>query len=405
MLAGKHVALYVSGGIAAYKAAYLVRELIRQGAEVRVVETAGAQAFVTPLTFQTLSKHAVYTDRFDQLAPDEVAHIELADWTEIALVAPATADLIAKMAQGLADDFASTALLATTAPKFVAPAMNVHMWENPATQRNVATLKADGVEIIEPATGFLAEGYSGKGRFPEPTAIVAAVTAKLLAQATDLPLHGQSVLVTAGGTRERLDPVRYLTNDSSGKMGYALATAARDLGAQVTLISAPTMLTVPAGVAYVGVDSAEAMRSALLARYQTAQMVIMAAAVADFRPVTVADNKIKKTTADYTLTLTKNPDILAELGQQKQQQFLIGFAAETQHLLTYAQKKLASKRVDMIVANDVSSAHAGFNHDTNEVTILQPNVEPQTLPLASKQVIAQQILQIALATRRDKQQK
>lgn len=405
MLAGKHVALYVSGGIAAYKAAYLVRELIRQGAEVRVVETAGAQAFVTPLTFQTLSKHAVYTDRFAQLAPDEVAHIELADWTEIALVAPATADLIAKMAQGLADDFASTALLATTAPKFVAPAMNVHMWENPATQRNVATLKADGVEIIEPATGFLAEGYSGKGRFPEPTAIVAAVTAKLLAQATDLPLHGQSVLVTAGGTRERLDPVRYLTNDSSGKMGYALATAARDLGAQVTLISAPTMLTVPAGVAYVGVDSAEAMRSALLARYQTAQMVIMAAAVADFRPVTVADNKIKKTTADYTLTLTKNPDILAELGQQKQQQFLIGFAAETQHLLTYAQKKLASKRVDMIVANDVSSVHAGFNHDTNEVTILQPNVEPQTLPLASKQVIAQQILQIALATRQDKLQK
>lgn len=405
MLAGKHVALYVSGGIAAYKAAYLVRELVRQGAEVRVVETAGAQAFVTPLTFQTLSKHTVYTDRFAQLAPDEVAHIELADWTEIALVAPATADLIAKMAQGLADDFASTALLATTAPKFVVPAMNVHMWENPATQRNVATLKADGVEIIEPATGFLAEGYSGKGRFPEPTAIVAAVTAKLLAQATDLPLHGQSVLVTAGGTRERLDPVRYLTNDSSGKMGYALATAARDLGAQVTLISAPTMLTVPAGVAYVGVDSAEAMRSALLARYQTAQMVIMAAAVADFRPVTVADNKIKKTTADYTLTLTKNPDILAELGQQKQQQFLIGFAAETQHLLTYAQKKLASKRVDMIVANDVSSAHAGFNHDTNEVTILQPNVEPQTLPLASKQVIAQQILQIALATRQDKLQK
>lgn len=405
MLAGKHVALYVSGGIAAYKAAYLVRELVRQGAEVRVVETAGAQAFVTPLTFQTLSKHTVYTDRFAQLAPDEVAHIELADWTEIALVAPATADLIAKMAQGLADDFASTALLATTAPKFVAPAMNVHMWENPATQRNVATLKADGVEIIEPATGFLAEGYSGKGRFPEPTAIVATVMAKLLAQATDLPLHGQSVLVTAGGTRERLDPVRYLTNDSSGKMGYALATAARDLGAQVTLISAPTMLTVPAGVAYVGVDSAEAMRTALLARYQTAQMVIMAAAVADFRPVTVADNKIKKTTADYTLTLTKNPDILAELGQQKQQQFLIGFAAETQHLLTYAQKKLASKRVDMIVANDVSSAHAGFNHDTNEVTILQPNVEPQTLPLASKQVIAQQILQIALATRQDKLQK
>ncbi|MFD0896234.1 bifunctional phosphopantothenoylcysteine decarboxylase/phosphopantothenate--cysteine ligase CoaBC [Loigolactobacillus binensis] len=396
MLAGKHVALYVSGGIAAYKAAYLVRDLIRQGAQVRVVETTGAQAFVTPLTFQTLSKHAVYTDRFAQLAPDEVAHIELADWTEIALVAPATADLIAKMAHGIADDFASTALLATTAVKFVAPAMNVHMWENPATQRNVTTLKGDGVHIIEPDTGFLAEGYSGKGRFPEPEQIVALLRAKLLAQDTDLLLHGQQVLVTAGGTRERLDPVRYLTNDSSGKMGYALAQAAQNLGAQVTLISAPTALPVPVGVTYVGVDSAAAMRAALLQRYATAQLVIMAAAVADFRPATVADNKIKKTTADYTLALTKNPDILAELGQQKQQQFLIGFAAETQHLLANAQQKLVTKKVDMIVANDVSQAQVGFDHDTNAVTVLQPQQAPQQLPLASKQVIAQQILQLAI---------
>ncbi|MFL2028371.1 bifunctional phosphopantothenoylcysteine decarboxylase/phosphopantothenate--cysteine ligase CoaBC [Loigolactobacillus zhaoyuanensis] len=396
MLTGKHVALYVSGGIAAYKAAYLVRELIRQGATVRVVETEGAQAFVTPLTFQTLSKHAVYTDRFAQLVPDQVAHVELADWTEIALVAPATADLIAKIANGIADDFASTALLATTAPKFVAPAMNVHMWQNPATQRNIATLHADGIQVIEPVTGFLAEGYSGKGRFPEPEQIVAAVTANLAATDTSLPLHGQSVLVTAGGTRERLDPVRYLTNDSSGKMGYAIATAARDLGAQVTLISAPTALSVPAGVTYVGVDSAAAMRAALLQRYATAKIVVMAAAVADFRPAAVAENKIKKTATDYTLTLTKNADILAELGQLKQQQFLIGFAAETQNLLTYAQKKLAAKQADMIVANDVSQAQAGFNHDTNEVTILQPDQAPQQLALASKAVIAQQILQIAL---------
>ncbi|MFC6168990.1 bifunctional phosphopantothenoylcysteine decarboxylase/phosphopantothenate--cysteine ligase CoaBC [Loigolactobacillus jiayinensis] len=400
LLAKKHVALYVSGGIAAYKAAYLVRELIRHGAEVRVVETAGAQEFITPLTFQALSKHAVYTDRFAQLAPDEVAHIELADWTEIALVAPATADLIAKVANGIADDFASTALLATTAPKFVAPAMNVHMWENPATQRNINTLKADGLHIIEPATGFLAEGYSGKGRFPEPEEIVATVNDQLIAADTSLPLHGQSVLVTAGGTRERLDPVRYLTNNSSGKMGYALATAARKLGAKVTLISAPTALPQPAGVAYVAVDSAATMRTALLARYADAQMVIMAAAVADFRSPTVAANKIKKTATDYQLTLTKNPDILAELGQQKHHQFLIGFAAETQNLLTYAQQKLTSKHADMIVANDVSSPQVGFDHDTNAVTILQSNQAPQQLPLASKEVIAQQILQVALATRK-----
>lgn len=401
MLTGKHIALYVSGGIAAYKAATLVREFIRQKAQVRVVETAGAQAFVTPLTFQVLSKHEVYTDRFAQLAPGQVAHIELADWTDVAVVAPATADLMAKLANGIADDFASTALLATTAPKFVAPAMNVHMWENPATQRNVATLKQDGMRIIDPDTGFLAEGYHGKGRFPEPAKIVATVEAALIAADTSLPLHGQKVLVTAGGTRERLDPVRYLSNDSSGKMGYALALAARNLGAQVTLISTVSQLSVPAGITYVHVDSAAAMRTALLNRFVAAAMVIMAAAVADFRPAAPAANKIKKDSTNYTLELTKNPDILAELGQRKQHQFLIGFAAETQNLLTYAQKKLAQKQVDMIVANDVSSPHAGFNRDTNEVTVLRPNQAPQPLKVASKTKIAQQILQLAIAAQTD----
>lgn len=401
MLTGKHIALYVSGGIAAYKAATLVREFIRQKAQVRVVETAGAQAFVTPLTFQVLSKYEVYTDRFAQLAPEQVAHIELADWTDVAVVAPATADLMAKLANGIADDFASTALLATTAPKFVAPAMNVHMWENPATQRNVATLKQDGMRIIDPDTGFLAEGYHGKGRFPEPAKIVATVEAALIAADTSLPLHGQKVLVTAGGTRERLDPVRYLSNDSSGKMGYALALAARNLGAQVTLISTVSQLPVPAGVTYVHVDSAAAMRTALLNRFVAAAMVIMAAAVADFRPAAPAANKIKKDSTNYTLELTKNPDILAELGQRKQHQFLIGFAAETQNLLTYAQKKLAQKQVDMIVANDVSSPHAGFNRDTNEVTVLRPNQAPQPLKVASKTKIAQQILQLAIAAQTD----
>nr|SFZ88178.1 Phosphopantothenoylcysteine decarboxylase / Phosphopantothenoylcysteine synthetase [Loigolactobacillus rennini] len=401
MLTGKHIALYVSGGIAAYKAATLVREFIRQKAQVRVVETAGAQAFVTPLTFQVLSKHEVYTDRFAQLAPDQVAHIELADWTDVAVVAPATADLMAKLATGIADDFASTALLATTAPKFIAPAMNVHMWENPATQRNLAVLKQDGMRIIDPDTGFLAEGYQGKGRFPAPAKIVAEVEADLIAADTTLPLHGQQVLVTAGGTRERLDPVRYLTNDSSGKMGYALALAARNLGAQVTLISTVSQLPVPAGITVVHVDSAAAMRNALLKRFATAAMVIMAAAVADFRPAAPATNKIKKTATTYTLELTKNPDILAELGQRKQHQFLIGFAAETQHLLAYAQRKLAQKQVDMIVANDVSSPHAGFNRDTNEVTVLQPNQAPQPLKVAHKTKIAQQILQLAIAAQTD----
>lgn len=401
MLTGKHIALYVSGGIAAYKAATLVREFIRQKAQVRVVETAGAQAFVTPLTFQVLSKHEVYTDRFAQLAPDQVAHIELADWTDVAVVAPATADLMAKLATGIADDFASTALLATTAPKFIAPAMNVHMWENPATQRNLAVLKQDGMRIIDPDTGFLAEGYQGKGRFPAPAKIVAEVEADLIAADTTLPLHGQQVLVTAGGTRERLDPVRYLTNDSSGKMGYALALAARNLGAQVTLISTVSQLPVPAGITVVHVDSAAAMRNALLKRFATAAMVIMAAAVADFRPAVPATNKIKKTATTYTLELTKNPDILAELGQRKQHQFLIGFAAETQHLLAYAQRKLAQKQVDMIVANDVSSPHAGFNRDTNEVTVLQPNQAPQPLKVAHKTKIAQQILQLAIAAQTD----
>ncbi|KRM99516.1 bifunctional phosphopantothenoylcysteine decarboxylase/phosphopantothenate--cysteine ligase CoaBC [Loigolactobacillus rennini] len=401
MLTGKHIALYVSGGIAAYKAATLVREFIRQKAQVRVVETAGAQAFVTPLTFQVLSKHEVYTDRFAQLAPDQVAHIELADWTDVAVVAPATADLMAKLATGIADDFASTALLATTAPKFIAPAMNVHMWENPATQRNLAVLKQDGMRIIDPDTGFLAEGYQGKGRFPAPVKIVAEVEADLIAADTTLPLHGQQVLVTAGGTRERLDPVRYLTNDSSGKMGYALALAARNLGAQVTLISTVSQLPVPAGITVIHVDSAAAMRNALLKRFATAAMVIMAAAVADFRPAAPATNKIKKTATTYTLELTKNPDILAELGQRKQHQFLIGFAAETQHLLAYAQRKLAQKQVDMIVANDVSSPHAGFNRDTNEVTVLQPNQAPQPLKVAHKTKIAQQILQLAIAAQTD----
>lgn len=238
MLTGKHIALYVSGGIAVYKAATLVRTLIKRGAEVRVALTQGATAFVTPLTFQTLSKHDVYTDRFEQFDPAHVAHIDLADWSDLAIVAPATADIIGKMANGITDDFVTTALLATTAPKFVAPAMNNHMLANAAVQRNLKQLQADGVTLIDPETGFLAEGYNGKGRLPDPATIADFVEVTLLQQTPDLPFAGRKFVITAGGTQEKIDPVRYITNKSSGKMGYALAVAARDLGAQVTLVTA-----------------------------------------------------------------------------------------------------------------------------------------------------------------------
>ncbi len=390
LLAGKHIALYVTGGIAAYKAASLVRELIRRGAEVRVAETEGATAFVTPLTFQVLSKHVVYTDRFKQEDAAEVAHIALADWTDIAIIAPATADVIGKLANGIADDFVTTALLATVAPKYIAPAMNVHMLANSAVARNLAQLQQDGFDVIDPAVGFLAEGYSGKGRLPEPHEIADYVAHKSNPQ--QLPLQGKKVIITAGGTRERLDPVRFIGNDSSGKMGYALAEAARDLGAEVILISAKTNLSAPTGIMLISVETAAQMSQAVQAQFKTAAIVIMAAAVSDYRPKQVAKEKIKKTAVTLTLELEKTPDILATLGQNKQQQYLIGFAAETQNIAEYAQGKLTAKKANMIVANDVSNRNAGFNVSTNKVTIFRPNQGPLDLPLADKHVIAREIL-------------
>lgn len=398
LLTNKRVTVYVTGGIAVYKAADLVRKLIKAGADVKVAMTASAQEFVTPLTFQVLSKHDVSTDTFDEKEAQFVNHIHLADWTELAIVAPATANVVAKMANGIADDFVSTALLATTAPKMIVPTMNQHMLENPATVRNLASLKEYGYEVMEPATGFLAEGYEGKGRMPEPDQIVEAAQHFLLQQTKDLPLKGKSVIITAGGTKERIDPVRFITNDSSGKMGYSLAKAARDLGAQVTLISATNRLPVPFGVAFVSVQSAAEMEKAVFAKFNDSDIVIMAAAVSDYRPKTEAAYKIKKTNEDLTLILEKTTDILARLGKEKKHQFLIGFAAETNDVETYAKDKLARKNANMIVANDVSQANAGFDKDTNEVVIYQPQLEPIQISVRSKDAVAEEILHAAINT-------
>lgn len=393
VLKGKKIAVYITGGIAAYKAADLVRRLIKEGAEVKVAMTAAATEFITPYTLQILSKHDVYTDIFDEKDSASVSHVHLADWSELAVVAPATANVIAKMAHGIADDFVTTTLLATTAPVFVVPAMNTHMLGNAATVRNWKQLEADGNFMMEPDTGFLAEGYEGKGRFPEPEKIVETIQSFLLNTQQDLPLQGKKIVVTAGGTKERLDPVRYITNDSSGKMGYSLATAARDMGADVTLISASTTLEKPFGVELVPVDSAGEMYDAVFEEFDEADVVIMAAAVSDYTPRNQATQKIKKSEDFMTISLAKTKDILATMGQEKTHQYLVGFAAETHDVATYAMGKLEKKKADMIVANDVSKPHAGFNKDTNEVTIFSADEEPVEISVRTKREIAEEIMQ------------
>ena len=396
MLKNKNIALYVCGGIASYKAVDLVRQFIKQGANVKVAMTASAMEFVTPLTFQIVSKHYVYTDTFDEREEDKVSHIHLADWTDLAIIAPATANVIAKVANGIADDFVTTTLLATTAPVFVVPAMNSHMLENPATIRNFATLRLDKRFVMEPETGFLAEGYEGKGRLPEPLTIVDSVKQFMISRQETLPLKNKRVIITAGGTKERIDPVRYITNDSSGKMGYSLASVARDLGAQVTLISATKQLPEPFGVTVVYVSSALDMLDAVLNEYASADIVVMAAAVSDYRPKKQASKKIKKNEEWLTIELEKTTDILFQLGQTKQQQFLIGFAAETNNLENYAKEKLERKKANMIVANDVSKPNRGFNQETNEVTIFIQNSEPVQISLRSKQKVAEEIFKVAI---------
>lgn len=408
MLKDKNIILGVTGGIAAYKCVDLVSRLRKQGANVHVILTKGAQNFVTETAMREISGNPVVTSMWQEIQQYDVEHIALAQLADVVLVAPATANVIAKCACGMADDMLTTTLLATKAPVFFAPAMNTNMYEKAITQQNLHTLQERGCHIIEPAAGHLACGTSGVGRMPEPQELVEILadffaTGKETAEtdevdsrqklAEGLDFSGVNILVTAAGTREPIDPVRYIGNRSSGKMGYAIAEAARDLGANVTLISGPSALPPLAGVNFFKVESARDMRRLVLENFPESQIVIKAAAVADYRVKNVADHKIKKNDEELTLVLEKNPDILKELGQKKQKgQVLVGFAAETQNLIQYAQSKLEKKNLDMIVANDVSKPQAGFNVDTNLIKLLKRDGSIEELPLMSKKDLAYIIL-------------
>ncbi len=400
------VALGVCGGIAAYKAAELVRLLQDRGVRVQVVMTRAAQEFVRPLTFAALSGEKVITDLFasgaDAAKLDAaVEHIAVAQSVDALLVAPATADALAKFANGLADDFLSTLFLATTAPVVVAPAMNVNMWEHPATQANLKTLRERGVRVVEPEAGYLACGMLGPGRLAANETIVAA-TLEALGAAQDLA--GETVLITAGPTREPVDPVRYLGNRSSGKMGYALAEAALRCGARVILVSGPTNLQPPGAAEMVPVETAQQMREAVLARFADASVVIKAAAVADYRPKEAAGRKIKrKSDEKLVLELEPTADILAELGRKKTTQILVGFAAETEDALKNAKKKLEAKSADAIVVNDVSRPGIGFDSDRNAVTIVTPAGTVE-VPESTKWEVAHRVLDAVVRIRQERSQ-
>lgn len=395
MLHGKTILLGVCGGIAAYKAAALCSKLAQAGADVRVVMTASAGKFVAPLTFQTLSRHNVAIDTFDEKDATVVSHIDLADRADLTIIAPATANMIAKLALGLADDMLSTTLLATTAPILIAPAMNVHMYAHPAVQANMETLRARGIRFIEPGEGQLACGYVGKGRLAEPDEIYEAIVRQL--QPPILPLQGKRLLVTAGGTVERMDPVRYLTNDSSGKMGIAIAEVARDLGAEVTLIHGKMTIPPPSGMKEtIAIESATEMLDAIMERFSYMDIVVKAAAVADYRPVEQATQKIKKKDDDFTLYLVKNPDIVQTLGNIKTKQFIVAFAAETSDLDAQALEKVKRKNSDLLVANNVTLPGAGFGSDTNIVSFFDQNGLVEQLPLMDKKQVAKRLMQVVV---------
>ncbi|MCM3787622.1 bifunctional phosphopantothenoylcysteine decarboxylase/phosphopantothenate--cysteine ligase CoaBC [Domibacillus indicus] len=391
---GKNILLCVSGGIAVYKAAALTSKLKQAGAHVKVVMTESAQKFVAPVTFQALSGEPVYTDTFDEKDPAKIAHIDIADWADLVIVAPATANIIAKMAHGMADDMVSTVLLAGTAPRWIAPAMNVNMYAHPAVQKNMETLQSFGCRFIEPGEGYLACGYTGKGRLEEPERI-AELAAQFFAKDEPKILQGKRVVVTAGPTREAIDPVRFFTNKSTGKMGYAVAEAARELGADVTLISGPVAIKPPGGVTVRQVESAEEMFQEVMHVYPDADIVVKTAAVADYRPAFVLDNKMKKQDGALTIELERTKDILKTLGEQKEHQFLIGFAAETNDVETYAKRKLESKNADMIVANNVKQEGAGFGGDTNIISIFHRDGTHQDFEKMTKKEAAFRILQEA----------
>ena len=385
---GKHIIVAVSAGIAAYKAIEVVSRLRKKGAEVKVVMTQNATHIASPLTFGEISGHPVALDMFEQVHQWDVEHIALATWADAYVVVPATANVIGKIYAGIADDMLTTTIMATTAPKYLCPAMNTEMYNNPITQRNLEGLRSLGYHIMDPAEGWLACGITGVGRLPEPEAIVDWLEAKMY---STNELEGTTILVTAGGTQESIDPVRYIGNRSSGKMGYAIAEQAARMGAKVILVSAPTSLPIPNGVDFISVDSAVSMQEAVEARYNDVNVVIMAAAVSDFRVLHKAEQKIKKMES-MTIELVKNPDILQGLGSKKSHQILVGFAAETEHVIKYGQDKVAKKNLDMLVANDVSKSNAGFNVDMNEGYFLYPDKEPKEMPNMKKSDLARHIL-------------
>jgi len=396
------ITLGVTGGVAAYKAAELVRLLQQDGFTVEVVMTRGAREFITPLTFAALSGQKVITDLFEKSSSGEanvesaIEHIAVAQRTGLLLVAPATADVLAKFARGIADDFLTTLYLATTAPVIVAPAMNVNMWNHPATQENIEMLRARGVKIVNPDEGYLACGMTGAGRLAGQREIVAAVRETLH---TQRDFEGETVLITAGPTCEDLDPVRYLTNRSSGKMGYAVAEAAARRGAKVSLVSGPVSLETPAGVERVAVRSAEEMRHSVVDRLPESTIAVFAAAVADYRPAETRTEKMKRNREPLTIRLEPTPDILAEAAQTKGDRLIVGFAAETEHVAENARKKLAGKNADLIVANDVTAEGAGFDHDTNIVTLFSSDGRDLALPKLGKSEVAQRILDEVLRLR------
>ncbi|GEP79926.1 bifunctional phosphopantothenoylcysteine decarboxylase/phosphopantothenate--cysteine ligase CoaBC [Staphylococcus carnosus] len=394
----KNILLAVSGGIAAYKAIDLTSKLTQSGYEVRVMLTEHAQEFVTPLAFQAISRNPVYTSTFVEENPAEIQHIALGDWADAVIIVPATANILGKLANGIADDMITSTLLATTAPKFAAPAMNVHMYENPRVQHNMKVLAQDGYRFAEPGEGFLACGYVAKGRMMEPLDIMAFVEREMnevkdLDQSTQSQWYqDKNILVTAGPTVEVIDPVRYVSNRASGKMGYAIADALQKRGANVTLVSGPTYLTPPENVEFVPVTSAEDMFNAVTERYEAQDMVFKSAAVSDYKPSEQLEHKMKKQNGDLSITFTRTQDILKYLGDLKAHQKLIGFAAETQDVEKYAKDKLDRKNADVIIANNVGDTSIGFNSDDNEVTLFFKDDEAVSIEKGKKQQLAERIL-------------
>ncbi|HET7616690.1 MAG TPA: bifunctional phosphopantothenoylcysteine decarboxylase/phosphopantothenate--cysteine ligase CoaBC [Bacillales bacterium] len=388
----KKLLLCVTGGIAAFKAAALTSKLSQQGFDVHVLMTENARRFITPLTFQALSRNAVHTDTFEEPDPTGIAHIDLADQADLVVVAPATANTIGKLANGMADDIVSTTVLATKAPVWIAPAMNVNMYEHSTVQRNLQTLKQLNYKLLEPGEGLLACGWIGKGRMAEPEDILDAVKRHFL-ETGKQPLLGKKILVTAGPTQEKIDPVRFFTNHSSGKMGYALAKAAAAVGAEVTLISGPSELISPAGVKRVRVTTAEEMYREVVERYADQDVVIKAAAVSDYRPKRTYNEKMKKSDGELTIEMERTRDILAELGRRKEHQILVGFAAETHDVEQYARKKLQKKNLDLVVVNNVAEENSGFRGDTNKVILMKRDGELEKWPLMSKERAADAIIE------------